>query len=399
MSDASVEMRESLDRYRAVRRQLEDEVLPLATSVDGRRFSYQASLHGLELQAGAYAVLEQDSERRLGQIVTLGVARHEAMELTATDPDRAAHRAQVVIRVAEGEGRILSGDGSSFHDALVRPATSDEVRDHLEEAASQRARLEIGELLLAPGVPFSLDAGGFGRHTFLCGQSGSGKTYSLGVVLEQLLLETDLQIVVLDPNSDFVRLGELRPGTDDSRAARYSEATRSLAVRRAGDGLALLLAELEPTLQAAALRLDPVADREEYAELAALTEGGAALSPEQLQWLEREGGEEGRRLMSRARNLGLLRWGIWAGETGRSILPDSHGTTCAASWSISARSGRERSRPWPRQRSSGSCGAVARSAGRSSSSSTRHTTSARRAGRSVDRDRDRLRRPDRRRRT
>ena len=113
----------------------------------------------------------------------------------------------------------------------MRPATPDEVREHLEETAPRRAQLEIGELLLA-GVPFSLDAGGFGRHTFLCGQSGSGKTYSLGVVLEQLLLETDLQIVVLDPNSDFARLGQLRPDADGDDTDRYTEATRSLAVRR-----------------------------------------------------------------------------------------------------------------------------------------------------------------------
>jgi type IV secretory pathway VirB4 component len=36
--------------------------------------------------------------------------------------------------------------------------------------------LEIGEQFLAPGVPAALVAGGFDRHTFLCGQSGSGKT-------------------------------------------------------------------------------------------------------------------------------------------------------------------------------------------------------------------------------
>src|SRR5215216_4193249 len=77
-------------------------------------------------------------------------------------------------------------------------------------------------------------------HTFLCGQSGSGKTYSLGVVLERLLLETDLRLI-----SDFARLGELRLDTNDAETARYLEATRSLAVRRAGDGLALLLAGLE----------------------------------------------------------------------------------------------------------------------------------------------------------
>jgi hypothetical protein len=152
-------------------------------------------------------VLEQGSERRLGQVVTLDVGRHEGPELAAADAAEAAHRARVVIRGAEGEGRVLGGDGSPFHDAAVRPATSDEVGDHLEETAPRRARLEIGELLFAPGVPFSLDAGGFGRHTFLCGQSGSGKTHSLGVVLERLLLETDLRLVVLDPNSDFARLG------------------------------------------------------------------------------------------------------------------------------------------------------------------------------------------------
>ena len=321
MSDERVDMRESIDRYRAVRRQLEDELLPLATSVDGRRFSYQAPLRGLRLQAGSYVALEEGPETRLGQVVTLGLGKQEGVGLAVADAGGAEHRTQVVIRAAVGEGQVLSGDGLPFHDAVVRPASSDEVRDHLQATAPRRARLEIGELLLAPGVPFSLDSGGFGRHTFLCGQSGSGKTYSLGVVLEQLLLETDLQLVVLDPNSDFARLGELRPDADEAQAARYSEATRSLAVRRAGDGLAILLAELEPATQAAALRLDPVADREEYAELVALTDGGEALSLERLEQVEREG-EAGRRLIGRAKNLGLHRWGIWAGTERSSILPE-----------------------------------------------------------------------------
>ena len=70
MSEAP-DVQGSLDRYRAVRQRLEEEILPLATSVDGRRFTYQASLHGLQLQAGSYVALEQGSERRLGQIVTL----------------------------------------------------------------------------------------------------------------------------------------------------------------------------------------------------------------------------------------------------------------------------------------------------------------------------------------
>ena len=318
MSEAP-DVQQGLDRYRAVRRQLEEQVLPLATSVDGRRFTYQASLHGLALQSGSYVALEQGSERRLGQVVTLGVGEKHALELAGDDAG--GHRAQVAIRGAEGEGRVLDGDGAPFHDASVRPATPEEVRAHLEETAPRRAQLEIGELMLAPGVPFALDAGGFGRHTFLCGQSGSGKTYSLGVVLEQLLLETDLRIVVLDPNSDFKRLGQLRPDADDSDTTRYAEATRTLAVRQAGNGLALRMAELEPGdsgggapprphRRPRGVRRAGGADRRRRSDLARAVRRA------------RTGGGAGGRLVVRARNLGLHRWGIWAGAERPSVLAE-----------------------------------------------------------------------------
>ena len=54
-----------------LRQKIEESILPLSTSVDGRRFELQASLHGLELQVGGYVVLESDEGRRLGQIVAL----------------------------------------------------------------------------------------------------------------------------------------------------------------------------------------------------------------------------------------------------------------------------------------------------------------------------------------
>ena len=121
-------------------------------------------------------------------------------------------------------------------------------------------------------MPFALDAGGFDRHTFFCGQSGSGKTYSLGVVLEQLLLETSLRIVILDPNSDMARLREVRDGVDEATAARWRALADGIDIR-SGTGasrLCLRFRELSREAQAAMLRLDPVADREEHAELDAV---------------------------------------------------------------------------------------------------------------------------------
>jgi uncharacterized protein len=96
--------------------------------------------------------------------------------------------------------------------------------------------LWLGDLALAAGVPCLADVRGFSRHTFLCGQSGSGKTYSLGVILERLLMETDLRVVVLDPNSDFVRLGRVRSGADPVLAGRYEPAAGRVAVYSAHAG-------------------------------------------------------------------------------------------------------------------------------------------------------------------
>ena len=64
------------------------------------------------------------------------------------------------------------------------------------------ATLPIGTVVESGDIA-ELNAQRFNRHTFWCGQSGSGKTYALGVVLEQVLAHTSLPLVILDPNADF----------------------------------------------------------------------------------------------------------------------------------------------------------------------------------------------------
>jgi DNA helicase HerA-like ATPase len=302
-----------LAQYRAVRRQLEEAILPLAGSVDGRRFSLQSSLHGLAFEVGGYVVLEsEDGGRRFGQVLSLGAVRVDGPEAGSAE---GGMRTRITLRAAEGEGVVLSGDGSPFHDAMARPASAEEVAKYLEDVAPPRARLAGGEVLFARGVPLQLDAGGFDRHTFLCGQSGSGKTYALGVLLERLLQETDLRMVILDPNSDFVRLGETREGADPALAERHAAVAGGVVPRRAeGESrLALALPDLDAATQAAMLRLDPIADREEYA---ALTDVVERFKPGALSELPDD------RLGQRVRNLGVDRWGIWSRGENASIVAD-----------------------------------------------------------------------------
>src|ERR671913_1073273 len=234
-----------------IRDELERKILPLATSVDGRQFTFQASLQDLQLQVGGYVVLERDGDRRIGQVLTLRPDSASAADL-GLDPTASAR-----IRLARGEGVILSGDLRPFHDANARPAEPDEVASWLEGIRPNRSTLSIGDLLLAPGVPATLDAGGFNRHTFMCGQSGSGKTYSLGLVLERLLLGTSLRMIILDPNSDYVRLSEVREATVPVVATEYAAAASGVSVWRndpaAEHPLGLQFLDVDPAAQAATL--------------------------------------------------------------------------------------------------------------------------------------------------
>jgi hypothetical protein len=309
-----------LDGYRSLRRGLERAIVSLATSVDGRRFAFQASLHDLAFQAGGYVVLEDERGLRLGEVITLEPESREGPELAVALADDVAAHSRILLRYAQGEGVVLDGDGSAFHDAAVRPAAPEEVAAWLERTRPPRAALEVGELVLAPGVPFALDAGGFDRHTFLCGQSGSGKTYSLGLVLERLLLETALRIVILDPNSDFVRLGRVREGADEALAGRFREVASQVVVRGAGEPaepLRLAFPELDSAAQAAVLRLDPIADREEYS---LLTSALDRWRPEVLEELAASDSPEARRLVQRAENLGVLEWEVWSRGRAGSLL-------------------------------------------------------------------------------
>lgn len=309
-----------LERYRAIRRELEAAILPIASSIDGRRFTFQAPLDGVDLRLGGYVVLDRRDGPALGQILELRLALDQAADLDvpAEAGPGAGLRAGLVLRHAAGEGAVLEDAGAPFHDAPLRPAATADVAAWADRRGGS---LDVGELALAPGVPARLDARGFDRHTFLCGQSGSGKTYALGVVLERLLLRTGLRIVVLDPNSDFARLAAVRPGADPALAGRYAEVARGIAVHTARAGgderLRLRLAELEPEAQAALLRLDPIADREEYAELAALLATGRPPTTEEL---EASGRPEAHRLALRARNLRVEDFAVWAGEDAGSVL-------------------------------------------------------------------------------
>ena len=178
------------------------------------------------------------------------------------------------------------------------------------------ATLPIGTVVESGDIA-ELNAQRFNRHTFWCGQSGSGKTYALGVVLEQVLAHTSLPLVILDPNADFVRLGEVRPEAASTGTAA-ALAGRDIRVLRPGDrddSLRVRFSALPFPIKAALLRLDPLDDRAEYNALLHLQERYPINDERSIVERLRESGDPVHHaLAERVENLALDDWGLWAGE-------------------------------------------------------------------------------------
>ena len=213
-----------------------------------------------------------------------------------------------------------------FHDRLARPATSAEVGAWLAgHRAPPRAARRRAPCRWSTDVPFGLDAGGFDRHTFLCGQSGSGKSYcAWASCSSSCCWRPTCGSSILDPNSDFVRLARGPRRRRRRPAERWRALAGGIRVRAAtaaGDArLRLRFAELGRGDAGRAAAARPLADREEYAELAALLAGDGPRASRSWRppTVPRPGA-----LDCGVANLGVEDLGVWARDDAGSLLDDA----------------------------------------------------------------------------
>src|SRR5215212_10325692 len=340
-------------------------LLSVAYSTDGRTFGYEAPL-SMSILVGSYVALAaQGGAEYLGQVLTKEVSVRQGAEIgLELDPSlstllpqgiyfssshtyplqrRNAYGSGVILGKLENGGYVPTTSEDSFQSADLIPAGGHLVARYLSREG--RPTLDVGRALYTDeGVRAALRAEGFDRHTFLCGQSGSGKTFALGVILERLLLETDLRIVILDPNSDFVRLDRIRSLADVNRTSsselspesyeelleRYRRVAPNLKVVRpdpyAEDPSKLLrirFSDLERHEQGLVLGMDPLRDREEFNAYWRAIEG---LSRDRYSLSEvkvtvaTQFSEEARQLGLRIENLGVADWSLWCSADEPSLI-------------------------------------------------------------------------------
>ena len=263
-------------------------------SDDGRTFVAATE----RLSPGDLAVIESDHEALLAQVL----ARSGAPAV-----------ATGVVLGHLKDGRLVRPQGRDLLDqATIRPANRDEA-ERLQEAT--RATMEVGTWQLgAAEATLRLRPAGFARHTFVCGQSGSGKTYALGVVLEQLILQTRLRLFVIDPNADFVHLGTTRDDAPADAGDRL-RAAGTLDVQRAdadgAEALRVRFGHLSLAAQASVMQLNPVTDRGEFNEWLHIDANDTSIDLGDLMAHMAGGSPSERAFAQRVENLGIGSWRVW----------------------------------------------------------------------------------------
>lgn len=91
--------------------------------------------------------------------------------------------------------------GAAMPGAEVYRAPDDLLREFFSHNVT--SGIALGTLINRPGVEVLLNPNGLRRHLAVIAQTGAGKSYTVGVILERLL-ELGGTVIVFDPNSDYV---------------------------------------------------------------------------------------------------------------------------------------------------------------------------------------------------
>jgi DNA helicase HerA-like ATPase len=267
------------------------------SSLDGRTFRVD-DMDGPAVAGDLVIVHPDDGGHVLGQLL------HKGRTTQATVGEGG------ILGVLGADGELDSSPVVPFDGGWVQRAPH-EVWAALER--SRAAQMCVGSSQAGPAM---LSGAAFNRHTFLCGQSGSGKSYALGVLLEQLLIDTDLPILVLDPNGDFVGLGSTVDGVEPEERQRIEQAhVQVFGATPPPDGrlLRVRFNDLGVESKAAVLQLDPLVDRGEYNLLIAMAEDFRSQpTGSVIDRLRSSGDADERLLAERIENLGVLGWDVWA---------------------------------------------------------------------------------------
>ncbi|MFQ3275689.1 MAG: DNA helicase HerA-like ATPase, partial [Candidatus Nanohaloarchaea archaeon] len=97
-------------------------------------------------------------------------------------------------------------------DSIVYAADQELISDTL---GLEEAGLRIGHLETNPDIDIHVNKEDFYKHFAVLAQTGAGKSYLTGVLIEEML-EQDLPVMIIDPHGEFNSLSQPNPDNEDA---------------------------------------------------------------------------------------------------------------------------------------------------------------------------------------
>jgi len=169
-----------------------------------------------------FSVEETDEGRKPVEVIAqVHTILSESLALPHSLSFEAAER---IVQAGLAENRTIAKARvlGYIHNGVVRqPRMAIQPGKEVYEASEEVLRrfysfsdeegLFIGNLITRRDVKVSISVNGFRRHLAIIAQTGAGKSYTAGVLMEELL-KKGATIVVLDPHADYIFLSQDRNG-------------------------------------------------------------------------------------------------------------------------------------------------------------------------------------------
>lgn len=114
-----------------------------------------------------------------------------------------------VLGYMDSRGEVVMPRSAAIPGTEVKIAPSEMLERFFTKDI--RRGVPIGHLITRNEVKVALDPNGFRKHVAVIAQTGAGKSYLVGLILEKLV-PLGATVIVLDPNSDYVMMRKTRDG-------------------------------------------------------------------------------------------------------------------------------------------------------------------------------------------
>jgi uncharacterized protein len=179
-----------------------------------------------EISVGSYLMTKteivQKTERFtvdiLSQVAEIGISSDYLMKSLAPDVIQNIVKQNIANPYFWGKAKIL-GYYDPQEKTIIMPRVplspgepmwqpSDEYM-RMIFALPEETAIHAGHLINRRDVPVDLDLRGLSKHLAILAQTGAGKSYCVGVILEELA-RLGATIIIIDPHADYVFLGQTK---------------------------------------------------------------------------------------------------------------------------------------------------------------------------------------------